>query len=311
MDSQKTSQNPSTCLILNPNAGKGRAARRVQKSLEILGKNWDVWHTERPGHGRELASKAALQGFQRVVAAGGDGTVHEAACGLVDAHSATPDLQCRLAVLPIGSANDFAWSMKAQGLTQPTRVDVGKVSALNGKFDYFLECIGMGLSGCVTIESRKIKWLQGPMLYSLATVFALMRFSPQPFEIEIDGETFNDPTLLASFMLGRREGSFVFAHEAQLDDGHFDLVHAHHFGVLGAMTLLPRIALWGAPRKHSRIRTKRCQSAVIRCERDIVIHTDGELFSVPGDGVHEVKVEVIPQHLEVELLEVHSMVHQK
>jgi len=60
---------------------------------------------ERPGHGAELAARAVQAGAQRIVAVGGDGTVHDVANGLLR-HGRGGDVA--LGVVPIGSGNDFA-----------------------------------------------------------------------------------------------------------------------------------------------------------------------------------------------------------
>ena len=111
-------------------------------------------------------------GFGIVAAAGGDGTVHEVANGLL--HSGLPEV--RFAVVPIGSANDYAYSLAADtdGQSPPAvrPVDVGVVSEPGGRQRYFVCCLGLGLNGAVTLESRQIRRLQGIALYGLATLRA-------------------------------------------------------------------------------------------------------------------------------------------
>src|SRR5438309_1224985 len=91
------------CVIFNPKAGRWRAGRRFAQLRRTWGEHVVFWETERPGHGEELARKAAEHGFTTVAAAGGDGTVHEVANGLLQA--GRPDLT--FAVVPLGSANDY------------------------------------------------------------------------------------------------------------------------------------------------------------------------------------------------------------
>src|SRR2546427_11828619 len=88
-------------------AGRGRALRR----LRALPRRWadraELRPTEQPGHAEELALNAARAGFAIVGAAGGDGTVHEVANGLLRADGSNT----ALTVFPIGSANDYAYSL--------------------------------------------------------------------------------------------------------------------------------------------------------------------------------------------------------
>src|SRR5262245_50215296 len=96
------------CVIFNPAAGRGKGAQALGRLRRVLGRRAEFWPTERAGHARELATRAAEAGFAIVAAAGGDGTVHEVANGLLLAKAA----DAILAVLPAGSANDYAHSLE-------------------------------------------------------------------------------------------------------------------------------------------------------------------------------------------------------
>ena len=95
------------CVIYNPKAGKGRAKRRMDRLRATLGGRAEFQPTSNPGHGEDLAFHAAQNGFSVVAAAGGDGTVHEVANGILRA--GRPEIA--LAIFPIGSANDYAHSL--------------------------------------------------------------------------------------------------------------------------------------------------------------------------------------------------------
>src|SRR5213079_1571612 len=102
--------------------------------------------TLHPGHAADLAEQAARDGFSVVAAAGGDGTAHEVVNGLMRVRN--PDVQ--FTIIPIGSANDYAFSLGLDRKTPPPdrAVDVGIVRAPNGKSVYFGCCLGMGFNGC-------------------------------------------------------------------------------------------------------------------------------------------------------------------
>src|SRR5438105_4214159 len=138
------------CVIFNPTAGRQRARRRVELLRRSWGTHADFWPTEGPGHAETLAYQAAQAGFRIVAAAGGDGTVHEVANGLLRA--ARPEVQ--FAVVPIGSANDYAFSLGPEGdalngaqTTAERTVDVGLVSDEHGRQRHFVCCLGLGLNG--------------------------------------------------------------------------------------------------------------------------------------------------------------------
>ena len=76
-----------TCVIFNPTAGRGRAERLLKELPSQLMKDVELRPSQQPGHSIELAKEAAETGFGKIIAAGGDGTVHEVANGILHALS--------------------------------------------------------------------------------------------------------------------------------------------------------------------------------------------------------------------------------
>ena len=180
-----------------------------------------------------------------MAAAGGDGTVHEVANGLLRA-----DRQdVTFAVIPLGSANDYAFSLgQDKGPGEPTaantrQVDVGWVQAETGKDRFFVNTLGLGFSGLVSVESRRINWLQGLPLYGLAFLRALcFRFACPTMTVTFDGQERTAPTLSLTIAIGKREGSFVVARDALMDDGLFDYLHAGGLARWELLRYMPRLA---------------------------------------------------------------------
>ena len=284
------------CVIFNPTAGKHRARRRLERLRATWADRADFWPTDRAGHARELAVAAALDGYRVVVAAGGDGTAHEVLNGLM--HAARPGVH--FGIVPIGSANDYAYSL-GPGDDTARAVDVGVVRASGGRAEFFGCNLGLGLNGAVTLESRRIRRLQGIALYGLATLRALCYdFRSPPMTIQIDDEQpWQTPTLMFSTLIGRREGGFVLAPRALVDDGWLDFVHAADLSRWQVLQLLPRIALFGAPEQYPKVRQGRCRRIHLRSEAPLTVHTDGEFFCLPADNVRELNIEILPGALMV------------
>lgn len=95
----------SLCVIFNP-AAKGNKARKLQQHLEATRGDWVLKPTTGPGAARLLARTAVAEGFETIVAAGGDGTVNEVINGLADAPEGLQ--RTRLGILPLGTINVFA-----------------------------------------------------------------------------------------------------------------------------------------------------------------------------------------------------------
>lgn len=287
-------------MIFNPAAGRGRAARRLELLRRRLGAHGEFWATRFAGHAIDLARTAAEQGFTTVTAAGGDGTVHEVANGILQARR--PEV--RFGILPIGSANDYVASLeheRADGANGSRLVDVGIVRAPDGREKFFVCCLGLGLNGAVTMESRKIRRLQGLFLYGLATVNALWHHYACPaMTLSMDeGPEETTSTLMLSVLVGRREGGFVMAPEARMDDGYLDFVHAGNLSRWEVFRFLPRLALFGPPKDHPKVKLGQCRKLLLKSEKSLVVHVDGEFFCVPEEGVREVEIDVVAKALKV------------
>jgi len=294
------------CVIYNPAAGRGRAARRLNRLRSVLGNRADFKPTEGPGHAEELALKAACGGYAVVGAAGGDGTVHEVANGLLAANR--PGVN--LAVYPVGSANDYAhalgltpewWSRRAGGPTPRTRlVDVGLVQDNHGRQRYFINGLGLGFNGAVTLESQRIRRLRGVFLYGVAMLRALRcHFHSPVMSITIDGNVRRVATLALSVAIGRREGNFVVAPEALVDDGWFDYLHAGAVSRWDLLCRLPQMIAGGLRADHPLLWTGRCRDVRVQSESPLTVHLDGEVFCRPEDGLHELEIRILPGALAV------------
>jgi diacylglycerol kinase (ATP) len=149
------------------------------------------------------------------------------------------------------------------------------------------------------LESQQIRRLQGQLLYGLAALKAMCRrWSYLDLTGTIDGEPLEaGPTLLISVLLGRREGGFVMAPDARLDDGWFDCVRAGNLTRWEALRLLPGVSSSGPPRDHPKVSLRRCRHMVLESAQDLVIHTDGEVFCRPEDHVRRAEIELIPRRL--------------
>jgi len=304
------------CVIYNPKAGRGWAAVPLARLRRRWGTRAQWWPTCVAGDAEEVAGTAVRAGFASVAAAGGDGTVHEVANGLL--HAAWPEVN--LAVIPIGSANDYAHSLgdltlrcngevgPRAGVSPAVRaVDVGVVRDPNtGRERYFVCCLGLGLNGAVTRESRllkqRLKGLQGLALYGLAAVLALgRRYACPVIDLRLDEEAiWSAPTLMLSVLLGRRDGSFPFAPDADLEDGRLDYLHAGCLSRWQVLRLMPGVARTGPPHDHPKVRLGQGRALRVHSETALRMHIDGEFFARPEDGVRDLDIRLLPHALRVQ-----------
>jgi diacylglycerol kinase (ATP) len=186
-------------LILNPMADMGRAWK-IANDLRPVAQEFKgelTWSgTVYPTHAIELTKQAADEGCDMVVALGGDGTVHEVVNGLMQIPENKRPI---LGVVPIGSGNDFAYSM---GLTQKSAhalahalkaenvqpIDIGLMIDENGRREYFDNTLGLGFDAIVTIRSHKLPIVKGFLMYLTAVIQTII-LNHNPAKMQIETET--------------------------------------------------------------------------------------------------------------------------
>ena len=298
-----------TKIILNPVAGRGYSAKaepEICKFLKNEGVDFDLVHTERNGHAIELAEQAINDGFEIVVAAGGDGTTNEVINGLMTA-SGGKEASGMLGLIATGSGSDFTYNVGipgdiheacrriARGRTR--MVDLGKLTLHDEKPRYFDNQLGIGFDGVVTVEAMKFKRLRGMALYLpvvLKTIFLTNKATN--VKIEYDDQVLELPTIQISVVNAPREGGgFYMAPEAQLDDGYFDLCILNEIGKLSMMGLVPKF-MSGTHVEHKATTMARAKKVTITSEDNLVAHYDGELLCTEG---HKIMCEIVPRPLRV------------
>lgn len=307
------------CVILNPRAGHGAARdvrAQVTDSLRAAGVAFDLLETERPGHATELALTARANGHTVVGAVGGDGTVNEVINGLAPlARNGEP--AGRLALFPIGTGNDFADMLGssrdfaqiaaniAAGRTR--RVDLGRITLTPPQGEpvvrYFGNNVGLGFEAQVTLESYKIRRINGPLRYIIAVFWALRHYRAPLVDLawqRNDGEwqQRRQYSLLVSVGNSRRTGgAFFMTPDAVMDDGLLDIALAKSIPILGILRLLPKV-LRAAHRHDPAIEFARAAQIRFACDSTVPVHLDGEV--VMSDA-KRAEIELLPGGLEVVL----------
>ena len=196
-------------IIANPNAGHGKGARaipEIERELTRLGLDFDLVRTECVGHGIRLAHAAALEDYDVIVAAGGDGTVNEVLNGLMEARLVSQNRPA-LGILCTGRGNDFGPCINIpedlptayQVLKNDNRrtIDIGRVSG--GKFPqgrYFANNVGVGFDAIGTIEVAKLpEW--GMLSFFIAILKTIFLFYKGPtVQLDYDDKTLTTSTLM-------------------------------------------------------------------------------------------------------------------
>jgi YegS/Rv2252/BmrU family lipid kinase len=298
-----------TKLIVNTTAGRGRAGKilhKVETCLAHCGVDYDLLRTEAAGQAIDLAHQAAADGYERVVAMGGDGTTNEVTNGLLLA--AEEGHQATLGVIPAGSGNDFAYAVGIPGNPEGACrrlaeggarvVDVGRVT-VDGEPRVYNYGVGIGYLADVLLETREMTQLRGFLMYLWAAMRVLATDGkwPYPMRITVDGKPLPHQavTMITVANGPRAGGGFLLAPDAQPDDGLLDVVLADQLGRLGILYLLPH-ALRGTHKGKKPVTMLQARHVLIEGERGLPGHVDGEVLCTQG---RRIEFEILPGRLKV------------
>ena len=296
-------------LILNPMADMGRAWRVANDLRPIVSQygRADWSGTVYPTHAMELARQAALDGYDLVVAMGGDGTVHEVVNGLMQVPA---EKRPALGIVPIGSGNDCAHALgipkdaiqaMAHALSGTTgSMDIGLMTDELGHKEYFDNSLGVGFNTIVTIHSHKLPILRGFAMYFAAVIQTIL-FNHDPVKIQMDfgGQKFEDEVQMIALCNGPREGGgFVLTPGAVPDDGLLNHIVVRKVNRPTMFALLIAV-IRGTHASFSQVSLGTCKNISLLSEKPMYIHTDGEVITSFGSNIRHISVEILPDALRV------------
>ena len=299
-------------LILNPMADMGRAWKAANDLRPIVQEfqgeiSWSG--TVYPTHAIELARQAAEEGYDLVIALGGDGTAHEVVNGLMQVPERKRPV---LGVVPIGSGNDFA-----HALGVPKKSDHALVHALksekveaidigvltdehSGRKEFFDNTVGAGFDAVVTIRSHKLPIVKGFLMYLTAVIQTIiLNHNPAKVTFQTESETWDDTVLMTTVCNGPREGGgFMISPDSKVDDGVLQFLNVRKVSRAMMFRLVPEF-MNGTHLRFKQTQLGDFKKLTMRSDHPLYIHADGEVFTSFGSDVRNVSFEVLPGALKV------------
>jgi diacylglycerol kinase (ATP) len=296
-------------VIFNPYSGRWSALKRkpeAEAALHHAGIEYDLVLTEGPGHAIELAAKAVSQGFNPIIAAGGDGTIGEVVNGLAVAAGKTLEDKPvgPLGIIPLGSANDMVDNLGLpKDLTTATQViangntrliDLCKVNT-----HYFDNNSAIGLEPYITLIQQRIKRLKGTSRYLLATLIGVYASPRWTMRLEWEGGDYYGPVTLVTVGNSPRTGGvFYVTPHANPFDGLLTFVYGFIPTRRQTLQLLPRTMKSGPGNyvEHPDIHEVNSPWLRIYSETPTPIHADGEIQS---EAIQDLHYSILPERLEI------------
>ena len=267
----------NTAIILNPAAGSEQA-ERWRERIESIAYGCALFTTSHSGEAEALARHVAEKGVEKIVAAGGDGTINEVVNGLAGTNAA-------LGLFPLGTVNVFAMELGLPTnnlefcweVIQGDNMRFVDLPSANGK--YFVQLAGVGLDAQVVKEtSLAFKRSLGPLSYLISAAQIAAREPPRLF-IESKNASVDE----ASFVLvgnGRHYGGpFPFFKHAVLDDGLFDVVAFKRLGYLEIIKYLQDV-VFSSDIRVPEVEYFQTPHLRITSDQDVPVELDGELVGI-------------------------------
>lgn len=210
--------------IINPISGSGKKKNieaNLAKHLDKSKFELHIKHTRYAGHGSELAKEAIANGYDLVLAVGGDGTINEIAKSLVFSNVA-------LGVIPCGSGNGFARHLKipmntTKAIKSLNKASIKKIDTVKANNHRFINVAGIGFDALVAHEFAKLD-SRGLSNYIKAVVKCFSSFPNQTFVLKNKKHKSIEKCMMLSFANSSQFGNNAYiAPTAKIDDGKINL----------------------------------------------------------------------------------------
>jgi diacylglycerol kinase (ATP) len=260
--------------------------------LPPLKANFDVTvaETTYANHAAKLASDALSQGFDCVLSAGGDGTLHQVINGILsNGNSETFPI---IGVIPLGSGNDFATACEIESNASsiikllkensPKPTDVGKIFCVDSNGNtiqkYFINVCSVGMGPATVQQMEKSpKWMGADLRYLTAILKTFFTHQPEKISVKSENWEFSGKVRVFSVANGKSFGNKIFiAPDAKMEDGWFDTFLASDLPLAKFLWYLQTIK---QKKKitDSRITYSKLKEVTISSSENVLLEAEGEL----------------------------------
>ncbi len=249
-----------TMVVVNPCSANGKTLKKwphIQQELNAAGAVFDYRMTEYSLHAVEITREALKQGYDTIVAVGGDGTLNEVVNGFFE-DDKTINPEAKLGVISCGTGGDF---VRTAGLAKDIKtacqtiakggtriIDIGRALFKdhqgNYMTKYFINVAGFGIDGEIVYRvNHTSKAFGGFLSFLWGTLTAIASFQPREIRLEIDGTIrFNGKATVIAAGNGKYiGGGMKIVPMAELDSGYFDVIVVDNMSKVELIKNLPRI----------------------------------------------------------------------
>ncbi|MDB9776008.1 YegS/Rv2252/BmrU family lipid kinase [Vicingaceae bacterium] len=281
-------------FIVNPYSGvdsKDSIKALIDQHLDKQHFDYQVIYTEGPKHAISLSKHGVHNKLDAIIAVGGDGSVNEVGQALI--HSKTA-----LGIIPMGSGNGLARHLKipmdtADAIKRINRFERKRIDTATINNEPFLGTAGLGFDAHVGWKFAEFG-KRGFFSYMQVTANEFFKFTPDQYQVEIDGERIESNAFLVNFANSSQFGNNAWiAPSAEIDNGLISVCVLEKFPAVMAPDMIFKL-FSKRLEKSKYYKVHKGKEIKIHHHRDIA-HIDGEPINVEEDLV----IKVIPASLDV------------
>ena len=268
-----------TKIIVNPISGTQKH-KNIDRIFEKYLKDYEIVYTKYQNHAFEISKKLDKK-FDRVIVAGGDGTVNECVRGLIDK-------DITLVTLPCGSGNGFSLhnnidtnldnAIKSLANYKKIKSDVWTIND-----NPFINVSGTGFDALIANSFSKLK-NRGFSSYIKLVLKNVIAYKPQKYSIEIDNEKINTEAFFIAFANASEYGNgAVISPKSKINDGLLDIVIVKKFNKI----LIPKLIYYIFKKKVHKfkkviIKRGKIIRITLKSKESFLVHLDGEPKKISG-----------------------------
>ena len=271
-----TEQKKKIRFIINPKSGIGKQKKvdgLISRHLNLNRFDYEICHTEARSHAVTLSSEAASMNYDAVIIVGGDGSINEAARGLIGKDTA-------LGIIPAGSGNGLAHFLniplntrKAIEIINRFQVKPIDTGIING--NPYVSVAGLGFDAYVAKLFSKSR-IRGFWAYAKIIFLQYLTYQPKRYKIYVDGKTLKKSAFMLTFANSDQFGfNAHIAPTAVIDDGYIDLCIVRKPRIFYVVLVIPFLFL-GLLHKTPFVKVIKTKNVKVIQSRNNVAHIDGD-----------------------------------
>lgn len=278
-------------FIINPKSGlkiNKLIEKKIKEKFTMPDIEFFIKYTEYKYHSKEIAVNYIEQGFDNIIAVGGDGTIREIA-GVVAQRK-----NIKLGIIPAGSGNGLARNLgiplnidNAIKVIIDGRTKVIDCGIVNGEI--FLCTCGTGFDAKIAYLFNNTVHSRGLLPYFIHGILSYFKFSPSSTDLYVNGKKYSFKPLIATIANGKQYGGkAIISPNSIMDDGYLEAIVIDDPGLIG-MIMGVKSLFNSKILENDCVKSFKSKNFKIVIDKGSIYHLDGEDFR-SEDGILNVSV---------------------